>query len=110
MMSIRGYRIVRVRVLIVLAALLLPGCRDKFWTEDMPDRFPGYGIRCQGSMAICYRRAAKLCPQGYTIYGAVPNDGLASGGKIYVPKDQVYAGPSTPLEYEWQIRVSCGKR
>ncbi len=76
----------------------------------MPDRYPGYGIRCQGSMVICYRRAAKLCPQGYTIYGFVPDDELAPGGKVYVPQDQVYAGPSTPLEYKSRIEVSCGRR
>lgn len=98
------------RIFVIIVMFMLTGCRSKFWTETMPDDYPGYGIRCQGSMAICYRRAAKFCPQGYTMYGFVPDDELAPEGKLYVPQDQVYAGTSRPLAYKWRIHVSCGKR
>ncbi len=96
---------VRMRLAALIAALTclqLSACRNKYWTSTMPDHHPGYGIRCQGSMAICYRRAAKLCPQGYTIY--------YSKQKFQVPADQVHAGSSTPLPYYWKIYVSCGMR
>ncbi len=98
------------RILMIIGVLLVSGCRNKYWTETMPDRHPGYGILCQGSMATCYQRAAKLCPQGYTMYFE-PGDEPVPSGKIYVPSDETYAGPSTPLTLLYtHLSVSCGQR
>ena len=65
--------------LAVIIALLLPAC-----SSNPPAPFPGphgraaYGVRCGGtlgnSLERCYRRAAELCPSGYTVVDRTSED------------------------------------
>lgn len=63
----------------VVLVTFLAGCATPQIT--LPDGTKGYAVECKNSLAICYKKASKLCPTGYDIIEDDKN-GSASAGAV----------------------------